>query len=555
MTPRPYSGLLRLFLLALAYFAAGKLGLMLALVHPSATAVWPPTGIALAALLVLGGRVWPAVFLGAFLVNLTTAGSWATSLAIAAGNTLEAIVGASLVDRFAGGRHCFDRTRDLFKFAILAAGLSTALSASVGVTSLCLAEFARWSDFGAIWTTWWLGDAVGALVVAPAILVWVSRRRLGRSWRLPRVAEALALFGLLALTAGVVFAGLVPGARNMPLEFLCVPPLLGVAYRFGRRETTAAVVLLAAVAIGGTLRGLSPFLRDSVNESLLLLQAYLGVVALTALALSVAVSERRQTERALALMESAVRDAAQGVVILASEWRPDEPRIIFANEQFARMMGRGLSEILGETLEILDVTDTEGAADAMRHALSVGERFDAVVRARRRDGLPYAMEIELTPAPSDAESTAHWIVLVRDVSERMAHLDRLEHQALYDFLTGLPNRVLLRDRLGQAILGSEREGVPLGLFLMDLDGFKQVNDTFGHHVGDLLLQQIGPRLKGVLRNVDTVARMGGDEFAILLPQHGTDFGALLRAADAAMYAAKRRPERRRVYEGNARPGT
>src|SRR6202040_1464231 len=95
--------------------------------------------------------------------------------------------------------------------------------------------------------------------------------------------------------------------------------------------------------------------------------------------------------------------------------------------------------------------------------------------------------------------------------------DALRHQALHDELTGLPNRTLLQDRVSQSILAGRRGNTPLTLLLVDLDRFKEINDTFGHHYGDLLLQQIGPRLRGVLRESDTVARLGGDEFGILLP--------------------------------------
>ncbi|TMQ63746.1 MAG: hypothetical protein E6K79_08845 [Candidatus Eisenbacteria bacterium] len=140
--------------LAAFYFAAAKLGLSLAIVHPSASAVWPPAGIALAAFLLFGNRVWPGIALGAFLANATTAGSLATSAGIAAGNTLEGLVGAWLANRFAGGKEALSRPRDILKFIGLAAGLSTIVSATVGATTLSIAGFAHWSDYGAIWTTW-----------------------------------------------------------------------------------------------------------------------------------------------------------------------------------------------------------------------------------------------------------------------------------------------------------------------------------------------------------------------------------------------------------------
>lgn len=179
MQSRHFSGLPLIGLLAIAYFIAGKLGLMPASLHASASPVWPPAGIALAAVLLFGYRVWPAIFVGAFLVNLTTAGNVATSVEIAAGNTLEALVGAWLVNRFGGGKDFCDRPQGVFKFAI-AAAISTVISAALGVTSLALAGFANWSSYSAIWVTWWLGDVTSDLVVTPLILLWSATAK--RQW-------------------------------------------------------------------------------------------------------------------------------------------------------------------------------------------------------------------------------------------------------------------------------------------------------------------------------------------------------------------------------------
>ena len=167
--------------LGVVYFFAGKLGLRMAFVHPSSTAVWPATGIALAAFLFLGTRVWPGVFLGAFLVNLTTAGTILTSLGVATGNTLESLIGAYLVARFANGRNAFERGTDTFKFALLAGTVGTALAATIGVTSLSLGGFAPWRDYRDIWLTWWLGDGVGAIIVAPLLILWIADFRV--RWR------------------------------------------------------------------------------------------------------------------------------------------------------------------------------------------------------------------------------------------------------------------------------------------------------------------------------------------------------------------------------------
>src|SRR5882757_1748514 len=173
-----------LAVLAAVYFAAGKLGLKLAFVNASATAVWPCTGIALAAFLILGYRVWPAILAGGFLVNWTTAGSVATSLGISTGNTLEGVVGCYLVTRFAAGRKAFERAQDVFKFAFLAGVVSPAVCATIGVSTLALAGFAGWTIYGSIWSTWWLGDAVGAVVVTPLLILWWENPR-------PRISKGV----------------------------------------------------------------------------------------------------------------------------------------------------------------------------------------------------------------------------------------------------------------------------------------------------------------------------------------------------------------------------
>jgi signal transduction histidine kinase len=284
--------------LAAIYVLAGKVGLQLAVFHPSATPVWPPTGISLAAFLLLGYWVWPAIFLGAFVVNVTTAGSIATSLGIAAGNTLEGLLGAFLVNHFANGRKVFAQQRDTFAFVLLAALLSTTVSATFGVTSLSLGGFADWEQYSAIWITWWLGDAVGALIITPAIVLWASDHAI--NWNRPQLLEIGVTIPLLCLVTWIVFqSSQAMTGSNYPLGFLTLSILIWVAVRLGPRETVTAILLCVGIAIWGTLRGSGPFVRGSPNESLLLLQAFIAVIAVTALSLAVGVFERRSAEQAL----------------------------------------------------------------------------------------------------------------------------------------------------------------------------------------------------------------------------------------------------------------
>ena len=283
--------------LAAVYFAAGKLGLQLAYGHASATAVWPCTGIAIAALLVFGYRVWPGILIGAFLVNVTAAGSLATSMAIAAGNTLEGLAGCYLVNRFAHGKDAIVRAQDIFKFALLAGMVATSVSATIGVATLAAWGFADWAEFGSMWSTWWLGDAIGAVLVTPLLLLWWEHPRL--KWTRDQITELAFLFMGLFSTAWIVFGKPFHSElKNYPFEYLCIPFLVWAAYRFGRRKAATAMCALAAIATWGTLHGFGPFARESRNTSLLLLQAFLGITAITTLALAAEVSEhRRAVER------------------------------------------------------------------------------------------------------------------------------------------------------------------------------------------------------------------------------------------------------------------
>jgi len=288
-------------ILAALYVAAGKFGLLLGIVNPSATAVWAPTGIALAALLILGPRAWPGIFVGAFITNATTAGTLATSLGIAIGNTLEGLVGATLVRRFANGRHAFDRPPDTFKFAALAGMLATVVSATIGVTTLSLGGFAPWSAFGPIWLTWWLGDMGGALVVAPLLVLWSNDPR--PRWTRAQTIEAVALLVALGALGYLIFGtfGTFGSARpfGQNLMFLCMPLLAWSALRFDPRITAAACFEISAVAVWCTLTASTSMGRESVNESLLLLQLFVAVAGVTTLSLAAVVSERRRIDAAV----------------------------------------------------------------------------------------------------------------------------------------------------------------------------------------------------------------------------------------------------------------
>lgn len=284
---------------AIVYFCFGKLGLSMAFVDASASAVWPPTGFALAFLLWRGRRHWPGIFIGAFMVNVTTQGSIPVTLGIAGGNTFEAVIGAWCVGRFAGGLSAFESARAAFNFVLWAALLSTCVSATIGVTSLCFGGFESWGKFETVWLTWWLGDVVSNLIFAPLLIVWLARSVSKPS---PRdAAAAIVLLSLILVVGVLIFSRQTAvGRDHWPIEFLLLPPLIWSAFRFGPRGAISASFMMSSIALWGTLGGWGPFVRDDPNQSLLSLQAFMGTVSMTALVLGLVIAERRRTQQVLA---------------------------------------------------------------------------------------------------------------------------------------------------------------------------------------------------------------------------------------------------------------
>jgi diguanylate cyclase (GGDEF)-like protein len=452
---RRISDLGRVAFVAAAYWIAAKLSLLLAIPPGYATAVWPPSGFAVAAALLLGTRCWPGIWIGAALVNLTVASSALAAVLIATGNTLEGLAAATLVRRALGVPGRFERGEDVVKFVAIAA-CSSFIAATVALLPLALVHALPPERLLLNWWTWWQGDATGIIVFTPLILSWHAHELQARA---PGKTIELAAFAALLLFFAVSifsdrFDAYVP---SWPLTFLILPFGIWAAFRLRQREVNTANAVVCAVAVWYTSDGRGPFASAPPNTSFLLLLAFITTLVATSLLLAAVLAER----------------------------------------------GR--------------------AVTALRRALR-----------------------------------------------------RLREEAITDPLTTLYNRRFLADYLPRELIRAERHGTSVALVMLDLDRFKQVNDTRGHAVGDAVLAQVAALLKRQIRGSDVACRYGGEEFALVLPEttpedarrrgeeiraaigreqyessgvtasfgialfprDAFDADSLIRAADAALYEAK-----------------
>jgi signal transduction histidine kinase len=291
--PTPTAFVLQIAVVALAYLTAARIGLSFDAIAGFATLVWPPSGIAVAALLLGGYRLWPAVAIGAFAANFMAGAPVLAALGIAAGNASEALLGAYLLYRMAGFRCQLDRVRDVLALLALAAGISTLVSATVGVSVLMWTNLIPPTGYAETWKAWWIGDAIGDLIAAPLILVWAEWKP--RLPRIRRLGESLGLGITLLATGYLVFRfASTNGGASRGREYMLFPPLIWAALRFGVRGAVTSSTAVAVIAIINTSLELGPFVRADMHESLLVLQTFVGITSATFLVLGASISERRK---------------------------------------------------------------------------------------------------------------------------------------------------------------------------------------------------------------------------------------------------------------------
>jgi PAS domain S-box-containing protein len=420
------------------YFGAGKVGLAIPFTSSNVSPIWPAAGVAVAAVLICGIQIAPAIAFAAFLVNFLTPIPTTASVAIGLGNASSAVVAGYLLRR-SDFQTSLPRLRDVLKLVTVAAVLTTTLAAFVGVTALTLAHTKAWSGYGSAWRIWWLGDAMGVLVVAPLLLTGRDLVSVYRGWRL---LEACFLLIATLVTSAAIFGG--AAVRDDVLAFVVFPFVIWAALRFRVAGAAVAGLLSASVAVWGTAHGYGPFVNHSSLHNAVLLQIFVAVTSLTGLILAAVINEREhigeafeaekkllnESEATKERLEELVRERTRELerntaqlvyqatlLDLANDAifvRSADDRITYWNDGAERLYGWTKKEALGKSTQ--ELVQTEFPTD-ISEILGL-DRWQGELQQRRRDGSQVTVSSRWTALRDENGIAIGWLEINTDITAR-----------------------------------------------------------------------------------------------------------------------------------------
>ena len=508
-------------LLALLVGTAAWLSLTLTRTPGSVSAVWVGNGIFVGWLLSRPTRQWRGYLLVGFLtevtVRLLVLGFLPQRLGSSIMNLGEVLIVAGTVRRLIPD---IDDPSHYFTLGRVATGSTLVACALSGLVVAGLATATFGTSFPRNFITWYAAHVVGMVIVAPFTLV-VLRQGM-KSIAVHERGAFAAWILLFALVTGAVFY-----QSRYPLLFLVYPPLLWGAFRHRFAGVVVGVCLLALIGTFATAQGYGPLALlgagfDRVHHTLLL-QVFIGTACLMTFPVALGMAERSRLMSRIRSSELRYRllaDYSHDVVV---RMRADGQRL-YVSPSARDILGWEPDELLGSRWDLIHPDDRTVQRDAMARLLTSGQASTAIYRMRHKDGHYVWIEAVSRPLPSESgDGTIDIIYSGRDASLRiaaeqalLASQRELETLARVDSLTGLPNRRQFDERLALAVARSQRPGLPVALLYLDIDHFKQINDTHGHGVGDQVLQVFAERLVGCVRAGDLAARLGGDEFVVLV---------------------------------------
>ena len=502
--------------LAIGYAFLARLVLTVSTANGNATIFWIPGGLALAALLVWGWKYWPAVFLGAFAAGVMVNDPPVVSFFLATGNTLETLFAVWLFHKLLGDKLNLNQPQDFFYLGLVAIA-SAVISALIGPFTLVIADYLSWQVAVSNMLHWWQADTLGILLGTPLFLIW---RKFPHGWFSGKgLVETIALIILTLLIGQVVFLSWTPISGQMALGYWIFPFVVWGAVRRGQHGASLIVCITAVQALFGASQGKGLFAHDMAETGLQNFWFYMLILTFVGIALAIFVESRTRAKDALKDAETKLKTILNTIPDLV--WLKDVNGVYLAcNPRFESFVGKKEHEIIGMT--DYDFFDKELADFFRQHDLSAIQKgaihANEEVITFASDNHQETLETTKTPVYDHSGNLIGVLGIGHDITKRKHALAEIQNYANYDQLTQLPNRRLFHDRLEQEVKRAQREHYLVALLFIDLDRFKEVNDTLGHEVGDQLLIEAAARIKLSVRDYDTVARLGGDEFTVILSE-------------------------------------
>lgn len=502
-------------LVALAYYGTARLGLMVPYKESIAALIWLPTGIATGAIMRWGRISFPAIYVAAFFAELSIGMPYLTCAVIAFTNTLAPFFAAYLFKK-SNFNHSIIKQKDI-ALLILIALIGMLVSATGGVLVLMLSGLTSPENIIKVWFIWWVGDSVGVLLALPLVL------NLGKVRMHVQAYQYRQLFAWLCIyvIGELMIALLVPGVNKqfMLSIFLILPILIWASMNFGIVGGSLVVISLSSIAVWFSAQGYGGFYSVNMSEGIFSLWTFMVTLAVTMLLIAALQAERNLAEKALRDNDKKLRmviDGALDAIVTIN----DVGELVEFNPAAERIFGYQKEQVLGRSMSemIIPPQLRKFHEDGHRRYLLTGEKniFNQRIEitGMRADGSEFPVELTLTALKDENLSLVTGFI--RDISVQKKAQQEIENFAYYDALTGLPNRRLFTDRFQHAVLISQRSKTYCALIFIDLDNFKTLNDTKGHSVGDQMLIEVAHRIKQVIRAGDTVARLSGDEFIVII---------------------------------------
>lgn len=475
--------------------------------------LWPASGLVLAIVLIGGRRYIWGVLLGSILLHAPFKEPFFIIGGISLANVFQVFIGSWLLTHNDRSVLSLNTLRDYLRLIILGGFVASLFAAFIAASVLLLAELITSADYFINVLRWWMGNSLGIVLITPLILAWWQKNPHPLTGK--QQVEAILLVSMTFIAGQIIFLGWLSDYLMIPPKgFIMLLPVTVIAIRLGLRATTLILTVVAIQALMGAYLKTGYFANEIATANLYNYWLYVLILSGVGIALTTYVNELKQKELSLRKSETHLRLSQTSGGI--GSWEIDliSNKLLWSDSCRA-LIGLSDEPTWGDFFRVLYPEDRKRVVDVMRSHIKQGTKYEIEYRVITTQGDRWMNSIG--QVERDAKGTPLIMRgITQDVTERKQAENDIERLAFYDPLTALPNRRLLLDRLKQNLASSARSGLDGGLLFIDLDNFKIINDTLGHSVGDLLLQQAAERLTACVREQDTVARLGGDEFVVML---------------------------------------